>query len=211
MKLYLSSNGIPSPSQLEQLVGKPLSGARIALIENAKDYYSDKLRTFKIQQGVQQLESLGMEVVTVDLRNYHDKAELKSFLAGFDIVWGYGGNTFCLRYEMARSGFDEVIRELLADGIVYGGESAGAIVAGKTMRGIEKADIPEAAEEIIWNGMSLINKIIMPHADSLFYKDAVEYMKELYGENPDYIEINDLQALVVNGDDIKVVDGDITI
>ena len=210
MKLHLSSNGIPSPSQLEQLIGKPLSSVRFALIENAKDYYSDRLRTFKIQQGVQKFESFGMEVVPVDLRNYHNNEGLKSFLGGFDIIWGYGGNTFCLRYEMSRSGFDDVIRELLSSGVVYGGESAGAIVAGKTLRGTEGADIPEAAEEIIWDGMSLINKVIMPHADNLFFKDTVERMRELYASNPDYIEINETQALVINGDDIKLVDGDNT-
>lgn len=68
---------------------------------------------------------------------------------------GNGGNTFSLRYEMKRSGFEGAIRQLLDDGIVYGGDSARALVAGLSIAGIESVDRPEFAEEIINEGLGL--------------------------------------------------------
>jgi peptidase E len=52
-------------------------------------------------------------------------------------------------YEMRRSSFEKVIKELLDAGVVHGGDSAGALVTGQSIAGVESVDRPESAEDYI--------------------------------------------------------------
>ena len=80
-----------------------------------------------------------------------------------------GGNSFVLRRAMKQSGFDTVIREMLAtDAIAYGGYAAGAVVAGPSLRGLELMDdpfeLPDGYDEpLIWSGLGLTPFAIVPH------------------------------------------------
>ncbi|HEX4662686.1 MAG TPA: Type 1 glutamine amidotransferase-like domain-containing protein, partial [Candidatus Saccharimonadales bacterium] len=132
---------------------------------------------------------------------------LKEALANYDIVWATGGNTFCLRYEMRRSGFDNVIKELLTEGTIYGGDSAGALVAGKSISGIESADIPQFAEEIIEEGLSLVPYVIMPHVDNLEFTDVLSVVRDKYSSENELIELKDSQAIIFNDNGYKIVEG----
>lgn len=197
MKLYLSSYRVPVPEDLERLVGKPLNRTRLALIPNAKDYYAKRAWKFKVDAYVNYFESLGLIADAVDLRNLNHSDEVKSILKAHDIIWAIGGNTFCLRYEMQRSGFDNAINDLLRSGIVYGGDSAGAIVAGLKISGfgIEIVDAPEFTEKIVEEGLGLIPYIVIPHADNPAFSSITKTIKsKLVGRK--VIELNDSQAII---------------
>ena len=71
---------------------------------------------------------------------------------------------------MRLSGFDElIVRLLAADRLVYGGYSAGAVVAGPHLHGVELMDPPGLQVEgypshaTIWNGLGLIDRPLVPH------------------------------------------------
>ena len=74
---------------------------------------------------------------------------------------------------MNNAGFDRVIQVLLAeDTLVYGGFSAGAVIAGPTLRGIDIMDNPNLVPDnydpaIIWDGLGLVPCSIVPHFRSL--------------------------------------------
>lgn len=198
MKLYLSSIRIPTPNDLSTLLGKPLKSVSVALIPNAKDYYSEHARNFFVNDLIAYMEELGLKVKIVDLSNYNDAQILKEELVDHDLIWAMGGNTFVLRYEMKQSGFEEIIQQLLDKGIVYGGDSAGALVAGKSIAGIEGADEPQFAEEIVEEGLNLVPFFILPHVDNPEFIDVVPTFKNLHHDN--IIELKDSQAVIFNGD-----------
>ncbi len=209
MKLYLSSYRIPVPEALVSLVGLPAEEMKIAIIPNAKDYYAQRAQDYKIQEIISYQQSKGfVHSEVVDLRSFTNSSELKKKLKQFNLVWAVGGNTFCLRQAMKRSGFDAIILELVDNGIVYAGDSAGAVVAGTSLAGIESADIPAFAEEVIYDGMALIPKVVIPHADNEFFQEANQQTRLLFPAE-DIIELTDAQALIVNGDDKKIVSADI--
>ncbi|MEK7508212.1 MAG: Type 1 glutamine amidotransferase-like domain-containing protein [Patescibacteria group bacterium] len=54
--------------------------------------------------------------------------ELRDLLKNFEIVYVTGGNTFYLLKSIRQSGFDKIIRELISQGLVYMGASAGSYV-----------------------------------------------------------------------------------
>lgn len=198
MKLYLSSYRIPTPDDLSSLLGKPLDKVAVALIPNAKDYYSDLAWKFKVNDFVAYMERLGLDVEIVDLRHYSDGQTLRDKLSGFDLIWAMGGNTFVLRYEMKRSGFDEIIGELLNRGKVYGGDSAGALVAGLSLAGIEAADQPEFAREVIKDGIGLVKAHILPHVDNPAFAEVGTVFRELHKAD-EVIELKDSQAVIFDG------------
>ncbi len=82
--------------------------------------------------------------------------------------------------------------------MVYCGESAGAIVAGQTLEGCEVGDDPELADELIWDGLGLIDKIIVPHADSSDFVEYVNHMKKIYKDDERVIYLADDQAFTIN-------------
>jgi dipeptidase E len=200
MKLYLASVRIPSPSDLAALLGKPLSTVSVALIPNSKDCFVERARSYLINDFLTYMEQLGLSVEVVDLRNYSDTEILKQKLASFELIWAMGGNTFSLRYEMKKSGFETIIKRLLDEGIVYGGDSAGALVAGRSIAGIELADKPQFAEEVIEEGLNLIPFFVLPHVDSPGYARVVPVFKDLHQNGDSIIELKDSQAFVFDGD-----------
>lgn len=205
MKLYLSSYRIPTPDDLRDLLGKDFTQVKITTIANAKDYLAERARNVKIRESHTDLGKLGFKPESLDLRDFDDPVKLKSKLSEYDLIWVMGGNTFCLRHEMKRSGFEQIIDEVLGSGVVYGGESAGACVSGNSLEGIELADNPEFSESVIWDGLSLINTYILPHADNLAFADAIEETRKMHKNNPTFIELKDSEALVVDGPTINKV------
>lgn len=206
MKLYLSSCGIPTPDNLAKLLGKPLSETSMVLIPNAQDYYNQRAWTVKVNRAVAEMESLGFKVTVVDLRLYGDAQTLQRVLQNHDLIWVLGGNTFVLRYQMRRSGFEDIITDLLEGGIVYGGDSAGALAAGLSIAGIESADDPEFAEEVIENGLCLVPFVILPHVDNPEFADVVPKVKSLRQSKKDVIELTDSQAVIFDDHTHRVIE-----
>lgn len=208
MKLYLTSYRIPTPDDLKDLLGKDFSQVKVATIANAKDYLAERARNVKISEAHKDLENLGFKPISLDLREFDNSNELKNELLKYDFIWVMGGNTFCLMHEISRSGFDKVINEILDNGVVYGGESAGACVAGNSLKGIELADNPLFSESIIWDGLSLIDKYILPHADNVAFADTTEEIREIQKNSTKLIELKDSEALIVDGPTINKVSSD---
>jgi len=171
MRLYLSSYRIGDRAgALLALLG---SGKRAAIISNALDNVSPAARDLHRRETYDphaELGSLGIVGEDLDLRHYFGMPRrLAETLAGFDLLWVVGGNAFVLRRAMRQSGFDRLIVEMLdRDDIVYGGFSAGAVVAGTTLVGIDLMDDPAEtpsgyAPGVVWEGLGLVDHAIVPH------------------------------------------------
>lgn len=174
MRLYLSSYRVGDQAgALLALLG---SGKRAAVISNALDNISPAARKIyqdQVYDPCAELASLGIVAEDLDLRRFFGRADaLAQTLSHFDLVWVLGGNAFLLRRAMKQSGFDAVIGTMLdRDAIVYGGFSAGAVVAGPSLRGFEVMDDPDElatgyAPPPTWEGLGLIDFAIVPHYKS---------------------------------------------
>jgi dipeptidase E len=171
MKLYLSSYMLGDHN--EQLLAMAGRGACMAVITNALDYIPLEARIeharHKWDPNIYFVEN-GFDPSPLDLRHYFGRMqELRQVLLRFKMIWALGGNAFLLRRAMHESGFEDVIHDLLAEGMIYGGWSAGACVAGDSLRAIEVMDAPEATApgyrqtEPIWDGLNLVPFSIIPH------------------------------------------------
>lgn len=212
MRLYLSSYRLGNkPEELVKLLkGK----RRTALIFNAADEKTPADRAESVEREFDDLRSLGLEPVEVDLREYFGKAEaLEVELMKYDLIWVRGGNVFVARRAFRQSGADVIIKKLLqADAVVYGGFSAGIDMLVGSLRGVELADDPNVVPagydpEIIWEGLGLLPYAVAPHYKSDHPEAAdidktVEYMID---HHMPFIALRDGQAIVRDGDDERVV------
>lgn len=192
---------------MTQLVG---AGVRTAVVLNALDNLPDFLRAERLEEERSVLEMLGLPAFELDLRAYFGQhAALQTALNGVGLIWVTGGNVFVLREAIRRSGLEDFIGELLrSEVLAYGGYSAGACVAGPTLRGLEIVDDATAVNEPIWEGLGLVNYSIAPHyrsdhPESRSIEDVVGYFE---GRRIPYRPLRDGQALVISGGTSRVVE-----
>lgn len=194
MKLYLSSLGFPDKQQYQNLFTE---NKRIAVVPTACNDAPDKQEGY-IAWRKQELEEMGFAVEVIDIAQYENKKEeLAAKIRNFDGVWVLGGNTFYLNYWLHQSGLAELLPGLLKNGFVYGGESAGGLVAGTTLHGIELLDDPAEAPEIIWDGMSFVNYGILPHKGNEEYATSYEQAAQNMGEHSSVKMLTDNDFIIV--------------
>ena len=180
----------------------PLNHTRIAVIENAADFASSD--ALWVDQNRINIEALGCKIKQIDLRDFEGaarKLSLVQALAPFDVIWLGGGNTYYLRWILKKTRADEIISGLIKQGKVYGGGSAGAIVAGPTINYFQNADDPAEAEEIILDGLNLTQTVVVPHWDDKEYKPIMRAVEvELKKNDYKTQHLTNKQALVIDGD-----------
>ena len=168
MRLYLSSFRLGD--QPEQLLGLLTGDGPVAVVANAMDRAPFDVRAAGVVRELNDLRSLGLDAVELDLRAYWDNPDgLGAALAEHRMLWVRGGNTFVLRVAMSRAGADDVFTDLLRrDALVYAGYSAGCCVLAPSLGGLELVDPPAGVTtayglEPQWDGLGLLPFAIVPH------------------------------------------------
>lgn len=195
MKLYLASMHPSNREALLGLLGNP-SDASVLLIPNAWDTYPRERFETELGHTLDAFRDLGLTTSQLDLKSA-TKASVREALKGKALVWVMAGNTFYLNYYLHKSGFAEIIKDAMKDGLVYGGESAGAAVAGVTLHGVEKMDDPKDCPEVIWEGLSLVDQAVLPHWNWEKYRAEIEAAKAEMEKFVPVVTITNQQALVV--------------
>ncbi|MBT2186448.1 Type 1 glutamine amidotransferase-like domain-containing protein [Sphingobium nicotianae] len=216
MKLFLTSYGLGGHDQLlVDMVDKP--GARMAIITNALDAFPIEAQQayWKIKPDfLMEMIDLGFDPSLVDLRRFFGRpADLARVMAPMRLVWAVGGNSFLLRRAMRDSGFDALLPDMLADGIVCGGVSAGACVMSEDMRAIALMDAPEerapgyATDDPIDRGLGLVPFTIIPHyrSDHAEAEGAENGVAFARANGIAHVPLRDGQVIVRRGDAIETL------
>lgn len=208
MRLFLSSYRAGNyPGKLVELFGK---NTRVAVITNAKDYKPPKEREIKVKEVLDFFLDLGLKPDELELKKYFtSQVNWNSEMDSYQSVWLAGGNVFLLRRALKQSGIDKFLYDSVRKNeIIYGGESAGAMVAGPTLRYSEMEgdeDNPnfvteEYEKEILWDGLHFIDYVPVPHHRAPDYGLEIDsYIHRLDGASIPHKEITDNQAIVING------------
>ena len=168
MDLYLSSFRVGErATDLQRLA----AGKRIGYVANAVDHVASDPRAESNARSLAEVRNLGLEVEELDLQAYFGAAkDLRAKLSELGGVWVRGGNTFVLRQAMRLSGFDDALVELAATDFLYGGYSAGVCVLAPSLDGVQHVDDPTARPygdgDVIWEGLSILDYLILPHYKS---------------------------------------------
>jgi len=204
MKLFLTSQASSMVDQIVARLEKPASELKLAFIPTAGDPYGDDKPW--MDEDRKSLTDAGFKVQDVDLKNKSEETFRKE-LKDFDIIFVAGGNTFYLLDWVKKSGFDKVTKELVQNGIIYIGSSAGSYIACPT---VEAASWKHADKNIVrlkdWTALNLVNFILVAHYEER-YQEMVEANKKT-AKYPVYTLTND-QMIVVEEDKYTLVSEDV--
>ncbi len=149
-------------------------------------------------------KSLGFEVEIFTLTG-KTPVEVSTALSGAGVICVNGGNNFYLMQQARKSGFDQIIKKLVAEGSIYIGSSAGSMIAGPNFETNldDRSVTPEMTD---FTGLNLTDVAIWPHWNSVDFADA--YKKEvdlMRNSNQKTMILNDQQYLHVKDDWYQIV------
>jgi dipeptidase E len=213
MRLFLCS--YRAGSHTKALVDFFGAGARVGLISNALDYKTKQDRAAKLAEIYEFYEALGLKFEEIDLRKYFTSQVNADVLRGYKNIWIAGGNVFLLRRALKYTGLDKILATAVKSGeIAAGGESAGAMIWGPTLKYSEMNGDEDSASfitegyrpEIIWDGLGLINYVPVPHYRSFGYEPEInKYIERLNSAGTKHKEMTDEQAIVIDNDKEKLL------
>lgn len=227
MRLFLASQDLGNYANvLQELVGEK---RRALVVSNARDYYNDEERAASsVEKTLLNLSKIGIAAKRLDLKSYFNKqSELKDLIEQEEIglIFSIGGNVFCLSTAMHASGLDEIIRKGLAeDEFVYGGYSAGTMVASDNLSRyqyeVEASEkqplhsIPNITHEVYRlapykRGLGLLSQqYIIPHMDNSEHAGASQKrIAKIEQAGEEAIRLNDSDVFVINGNSAHIMRG----
>lgn len=195
MKLFLLSVS-PSEEQVGQLAkmaNRSVSELKIAIIENASDTYSEERKKDWAYNTRRMFVQSGCSVDLIDLNDAKNKSnfDVQKRLKDSDVIWIAGGNTYYVRWLLKNTGVDEVIANLVKGGKIYGGDSAGAILACSSIDGFQQFDDISVAPEVILTGFNFTQKFIIPHWNNGSDDAKIKLREAMLGEGFSVVTLSD--------------------
>jgi len=128
--ILLTSSGMQMRAEIDKLLQKPAYDVTVAFIVTAAKPQED---IAYIQKDYAIMKEMGFNVQDIDIDGKTED-QVFQLLELKDIIFVAGGNAYYLLKAMRKCNFERIIRKLLKEGKVYLGESAGSIVAGRTIK-----------------------------------------------------------------------------
>ncbi len=201
-KLFLTSVFAKTAKEFKKFYGET-NGKSAVLIPTAAKAEGGSSIYIRKQRRV--LERLGLNICVLDI-SVAESNEITAKLLNSDIIYIGGGNTFYLLQELKRSGADMIIREQIALGKAYIGESAGAVVAAPRIDYIEDMDKRDAAPDLSdCSALGLVDFYPLPHMNSFPFKRASRMIAEKHSNDLKLLPITNRQAVCVCGNEIKIL------
>ncbi|NTU46153.1 type 1 glutamine amidotransferase-like domain-containing protein [Candidatus Roizmanbacteria bacterium] len=200
-QLLLTSAGLSTLTIKQQLlswISKKSKECKVAFIPTAADPEEDK---WFVGASRQELVECGFQVTDVDLKQ--DYKWIKSQLELADVIYINGGNTFYLLKWIRKSGVDRYLNNLIENGTIYVGTSAGSLLVGP--------NIELAAWKKDWDvnnyipdseGLKIVPFEVFPHYEEQ-YHDLLEQGRKKV--NYEIIPLTDKQGVVVEGKKYKII------
>ena len=199
--LFLTSIGLPIETRAYflKLLAKPIKETRVAFVPTAAD--PDKKKWY-VKAALDELKEIGFPIEMVDLKAPVEK--VRDSIEKCDVLYINGGNTFYLMDWIRKSKLDEYLGDLLEEGKIYLGASAGSIIVGP--------DIACAGWDPGWDknvvntkdtcGLSFVDFAISPH-----FTEPEKCILTKNAKKVDYKiwPITDQQAILVQGAEITLV------
>lgn len=204
MKLFLASLANVTLDLVKPLLPADPHQLKLAFIPTAADPYPVDTRPW-LDADRQKAIDMGFSVTNYDIKG-KSHAQHLSALASFDVIFVTGGNTYYLLNEIKKSGFDLALKELIQNGKIYVGSSAGSCIMCPTIDHVELVEHKEVVPEMqAFDGLGLVSQLILPHYGRSKYADRhgeiLAHRK--YGSR--ILPLRDDQALVVDRDLVEVV------
>lgn len=202
-QLFLCSYFAGVKELFRQYVSEKQLGKQVLFIPTAGNV--EEYRGY-IDEALQTFEDLGFQVEVLDISACdRETAQAKIFQS--KLLYISGGNTFYLLQELKKKQLLSLIKEQIADGMVYVGESAGAIITAKDIDYNKIMDDKTVAMEL--NGTEALSEVdfyVLPHVGEEPFVESAQTTLDTYSDQLNLLPLNNRQALLVEGEEVKVLE-----
>lgn len=203
MKLLLTSAGWEkNPAigkEFIKLVGKKPSEIRIFFVITPIKYPK---RNKYIKRLFKNLKTVNIPEKNINFFKL-DRQVTKDDLKNIDVIFVFGGNTFEYLDGIKKTGLDKLIKSFVKKDGVYLGLSAGSYVTAPT---IKAATWENVDENLIGlknlKGLNLVPFLVTAHLDDKALPIVKEEAKKTKYK---IISLTDEQAILINGDKMKII------
>ncbi|MEQ1345800.1 Type 1 glutamine amidotransferase-like domain-containing protein [Acinetobacter seifertii] len=154
--------------------------------------------TFYVDNDRLAFEKLGMkvEILNIEQENYET---IEKTLNKNDYIFISGGNTFYLLQELKKCQADKIISNLINQGKLYIGSSAGSIVLAPDIEYIKTMDDSSKAPELSdTKAMGIINFSILPHFGNEPFSDITQQIFNNFHQKIVLVPLNNQQFIFID-------------
>lgn len=200
-KLFLSSSFKDVATLFLDFADIDLKGKTITFIPTAAVH--EKIN-FYVKSGRKALEQMGLLIDELEISTA-PSFEISKKLQENDYIYISGGNTFFLLQELRKTGADKIIEEQIGLGKLYIGESAGSMILSPTIEYVKDMDNYKTATDLAdFRALNIVNFYPLPHRNSFPFKKIVEKIIFKYESVLQLMPISNSQAILVDGNDVKI-------
>lgn len=134
------------------------------------------------------------------------KDKIIKILEATDLLYISGGNSFFLLQEIEKKDLKEVISEKISRGMIYVGESAGAIISAQDIEYSALMDDQSKAQNLKSTAaLGLISKYIVPHFGEIPFVESAQAVVDKYTDL-DLLLMDNHTAVLYQDDEINILE-----
>ena len=170
MELFLTSY-LAGTKKLAEDFLSDLKVKEIVFIPTASNVES---YTKYVDEAIDTFRDLGYSLNILDISK-REYAEIIDILDVCECLYISGGNTFYLLQELKKKELCELIRQRVSNGMLYMGESAGAIISAPDIEYNHIMDDKTVAKELKdYSGLALVDFYTLPHNKEYPFVESTE-------------------------------------
>lgn len=200
MKAILASSGFTNETiirECEELVGKPRGEINFVVLNEAIKAEKGDCRW--LIEGLNEIaENFGGTIELLDLQA-HDLEYVKDRIKGCDVVFCFGGQTDYLKNVFEKTGFAEILPEILGEKVWVGSSAGSCVLCHKESKETSVGVFEETVENRHY--LELLPMFFLPHYKSDWFPQLtkeVAVRESKLTDLPVYL-MSDQAAIVVTG------------
>lgn len=161
------------------------------------------------KHAINPVKEAGFNVRLTDLAKL-SKDTVEAAFNACDIIFVGGGNTMYLLQEVKRTGFDELVKKKIAQGIPYVGTSAGSIIMAPNIESVKFANDLAAAPLLkSFDGLNMFPYVTFVHISDPKYKAVYQEILNFSLVNDvAFLTLTDKQFIAIEGDSWRMIESE---
>ena len=190
-----ASDGVLTPTELVQRAHE--QGVNVLAL-------CDHDTVMGIDEAQIEADKLGFEVDVLDIAQETEEV-IKEKLNHTPILYISGGNTFYLLQELKRKHLLPHIKKRIDEGMLYLGESAGAIITASDIEYNQIMDDKNIAIDLTnYSALNLVDFAIVPHYGKFPFEESSEKTVQIYQSKLNLLPLTNSQAVIVDEDNYTI-------
>ncbi len=200
MELFLTSY-LAGTKKLAEDFLSDLKVKEIVFIPTASNVES---YTKHVDEAIDTFRDLGYSLNILDISK-REYAEIIDILDVCECLYISGGNTFYLLQELKKKGLCELIRKRVSKGMLYMGESAGAMISAPDIEYSHIMDDKTVAKELKdYSGLALVDFYTLPHNKEYPFVESTEEILKVYKDKIELLPISNEESIIVKDGKVEV-------